>query len=140
MKGIFNDVITIFAVLIFMVGATTSVISLISEMSVVTYGLVKPSFEKLAVIDIAHNLKSCIYEKGMPREISQKILDDCREKSGASYAEVIDINSLSAADGKISSGSQAKGQPSHAIYINIQTPEKIRHARLSVYSSGLSWK
>lgn len=143
MKGIFNDVLTIFGVLLFMVGATVSVISLITEMSIVTGSLVKASFEKLGAIDTAYNLKSCMYGKGLPEEKEiKKSLDDCRQSSGALYAEVADISAQTGSPDdpvKIySSGSNEKGLLSHAIYINLQSPNEIRHAKLSVYAKGIS--
>lgn len=137
MKGMFDLVPTIFGVLVFMIGVTVIVISFITSITVVTEGEVKIGYSKLNVIDLAHNFESCLSENGQLKseEIKQK-LDSCREKTGADYAELVDINSEKT-DNKYISGSQKSGDIYHPIFLNLLDRKETHQAKLFVYQPKL---
>ena len=130
MKGTFDLPITMFSVILTVAGITIVFVSLIASVTNVAGGLVKPSFERLAIIDTTHNVEACIFENGpVTIENIQQKISECKEKTEAGYIEISDASTgqkIASAGIKIS---QAK---SHLIYKNIKSGEDVSQVKLYV--------
>ena len=129
MKGAFNFTPTLIATLLTLVGFTFLWVFFINNITEVNGSLIKPSFEKLTVIDLTHNVYSCLSENNIINsENIQTRLDDCRNQAGVSYIEVLDIETGK----KFLSGSQGSPTASHLIYENIKIEGEVHQSRLYV--------
>ena len=131
MKGTTDLITTIFGVMVFMFGVTFNLVSFISEMTVVTGGLVQSNYEKLALIDTSHSFERCLSRK----EASdiKKNLEECRKDLGVDYAELIDVHGESPEGILYKSGTGRLGQGYHSVYTTVSSEGERHQARISVW-------
>ena len=128
MKGVFDLLPTIAAVLFTLIGFTLLYAGFFASRATINTNLVYPGFEKLGVIDLTHNAVFCLSEnKLLESESLQQKLEECREKLGINYIEVIDIEN----GNKLVSGKQ-DGRNSHSDYTNNRHGEGLAQARIYV--------
>ncbi len=132
MKGTVDLTMTMFSVLLTMVGFMLIWVAMIGNITNISADLVKPSFEKLAIVDATHNVAGCLSENGLiVWENVKTKLGQCITQTGVEFIEVFDME-----EGKRESeGSAAEKASTHTIYKNTKAGNEIHQARIKVKKS-----
>ncbi len=123
--GVEKTVLVFMEVFFIMIGVPLSTLAFISQMADVTTKTIKPSYQRLSIIDSAHSAEACII-KDTTESLSQK-LDACRKTLDAAYIELTDAETGE----KFSSGSRI-GDLEYSLYTTIRSGKENHQAILYV--------
>ena len=130
--GVEKTVLVFIEVIFIMIGVPLSTLFFISQMADVTTKTIKPSYQRLSIIDSAHSVQACII-KATTESLSQR-LDTCRKTVDAAYIELTDAETGE----KFSSGSQT-GDLEYSLYTTIRSGNENHQARLYVKKEWKSY-